>query len=137
MNAILGGKSIVRLVLAWTLVAMVPICQAQTTSLDKHARKIHKYLTRYSTGTLVNVELRDGSELTGALDTLAPASFTITDSDNNARETQLYSDVTKVSKGKEYIGEGSGRSHHFQHPWRAAFVGVFAAGAAATAYEVR
>ena len=138
MNAILGGRSIIRLVLAWILIAMVPACQAQSAaSLDKHARKIHKHLTHYETGALVNIELRDGSELTGALDRLAPASFTVTDSDTNAQVTQLYSDVAKVSKGKEYIGEGSGPAHHFLHPWMTAVVGVVAAGAAASAYEMR
>jgi hypothetical protein len=137
MQAIFGRKSIVRLVLVWTLVALVTACQAQSTvSLDKHARKVHKRLATYPAGTYLTVVLRDGSERIGALGTLAPASFTITDSDSNARETHSYNDVAKVSKGTEYIGEGSGRGHHIRL-WVPAVVGAVAAGAAATVLAIR
>jgi hypothetical protein len=138
MNMHFRGKSTVRLALAWTLLAMVPACQAQTANtapnLDKHARKIHKRLTRYQSGSYIEVVLRDGSDRDGALGTMSPASFTITDSESNVRETHFYSEVSKVSPSKEYIGAGSG--HHIRL-WVPVVVGVVAAGAAMTAIEVR
>jgi hypothetical protein len=86
----------------------------------------------------VNVVLRDGSDGSGALVALAPASFTVNDADSNAQETHYYSDVSRVSKGKEYIGEGSEPGHHIHvRLWVPVVVGVVAAGAALTAIEVR
>jgi hypothetical protein len=144
MKTIFGGRSLVRpglvrLALGWVLiglVAVVPACQAESTAnLDKHARKIHKHLARYAAGTYVNVELRDGTERAGLLGTVAPASFTLTDSDSNAQEVHAYSDVARVSESREYIGEGSGPRHHLR-VW-VPVVGVLAAGAAVTAFAVR
>jgi hypothetical protein len=143
MKAIIGRKSIVPLALVWTLIAIATVCQAQSTggaapNLDKHARKIHKRLTHYSPGTYVSVVLRDGSDGSGALVALAPSSFTVNDADSNARETHYYSDVSSVSRGKEYIGEGSEPGHHIHiRLWVPVVVGVVAAGAAVTAVEVR
>jgi hypothetical protein len=146
MKTMLGGRSMVRLALAWVLIGLiapvgligvVPACQAQgTANLDKHARKIHKRLSRYAAGTYVNVELRDGTERAGLLGTVTPASFTLTDSDSNAQEAHAYDDVARVSKSREYIGEGSESGHHMR-AWVPVVVGVVAAGAVATAFEVR
>ena len=143
MKAIFGRKSIVSLALVWTLIAIVTVCQAQSNdgaapNLDKHARKIHKRLTHYPPGTFVNVVLRDGSDGSGALVALAPSSFTVNDMDSNARETHAYGDVSRVSRGKEYIGEGSEPGHHIHiRLWVPVVVGAVAAGAALTAVEVR
>jgi hypothetical protein len=149
MKTIFSGKSmvrpglvrlgLVRLALGWTLIGLVgvaPACQAQgADNLDKHARKIHKRLSHYSAGTYVNVELRDGTERAGLLGAMAPASFTLTDSDSNAQEVHAYNDVARVSTSREYIGEGSGPRHHLR-VW-VPVMGVLAAGAAMTAFEVR
>ena len=135
MRTLFGGRSTVKLALGWILLAMVPAAQAQTApNLGKHERKIHKRMERYSAGTYVNVELRNGTERAGLLGTVAPASFTLTDSDSNAQETHGYSEVARVTKSREYIGEGS--EHHFRR-WVPVVVGVVAAGAVATAFEVR
>jgi hypothetical protein len=135
MQTVFGGRSVVRLALAWTLLAMVPAAQAQSgVNLNKHERRIHKRLLHYAQGTYVSVELRDGTERAGLLGVVAPASFTLTDSDSNAEETHTYSQVARVTKSREYIGEGS--AHHFR-PWVPVVVGVVAAGAVATAFEVR
>jgi hypothetical protein len=144
MKTILSGRSLVRpglvrLAMGWVLIGLigaVPACQAQASAnLDKHARKIHKHLSRYAAGTYVNVELRDGTERAGLLGTMAPASFTLTNSDSNAQETHAYNDVARVSTSREYIGEGLGPRHHLR-VW-VPVVGVLAAGAAVTAFEVR
>jgi hypothetical protein len=144
MKTISSGRSTVRLALAWVLMGLVgvmPACQAQNTAnpgsanLDKHARKIHRHLSRYAAGTYVNVELRDGTERAGLMGAMAPASFTLTDSDSNAQETHAYSDVARVGKSRDYIGEGLGPRHHLR-VW-VPVVGVLAAGAAVTAFEVR
>jgi hypothetical protein len=137
MKAVFSGKSIVRLALAWTLIAAVPACQAQSTpNLDKHARKIHKRLTRYPSGAYLSVAFRDGTESAGSLGVLTETSFTFTNADNNASETHPYGDVARVERGKEYIGEGSEPRHHIRL-WIPVVVGVVAAGAAMTALEVR
>ena len=73
-------------------------------------------------------------ERAGLLGTVAPASFTLTDSDSNAQEVHAYSEVGHVSRSREYIGEGS--VHHFFRPWVPVAVGVLAAGAAVTAFEL-
>jgi hypothetical protein len=136
MKTLFGGRSVVRLALGWTLLAMVPACQAQSAvNLDKHERKIHKRLERYTAGTYVNVEMRAGSDRAGLLGTVAPASFTLTDSDSNAQETHAYSEVAHVSRSQEYIGEGS--VHHFFRPWVPVVLGVVAAGAAVSAFALR
>jgi hypothetical protein len=93
-------------------------------------------MERFAAGAYVNVELRDGTERAGQLGEVAPAAFTLTDSDTNAMETHAYSEVVRVSESKEYIGEGSGSGHHFR-PWVPIVAGMLAAGAAATALAVR
>ncbi|HTW61736.1 MAG TPA: hypothetical protein VMD55_07990 [Terracidiphilus sp.] len=137
MQIFFGGRSIIRLALVLTLLAMVPAAQAQSgANLNKHERKIHKRLLHYAQGTYVKVELRDGTERDGLLGAVAPASFILTDSDSNAEETHAYNDVARVSRSREYIGEGSESGHHFR-PWVPVVVGAVAAGAVVTAFEVR
>ncbi|HEY1649092.1 MAG TPA: hypothetical protein VGF96_14015 [Terracidiphilus sp.] len=137
MKAVFGGKSIVRIVLAWALIGIIPVCQAQFGSgLDKHARKIHKKLVKYPSGTYLSVAFRDGTQSAGALGALTETSFTFTNADNNASEMHSYNEVARVQRGKEYIGEGSGPGHHIRL-WVPVVLGVVAAGAAVTALEVR
>jgi hypothetical protein len=136
MTAALCRKSIVRMMLAWALIGLIPICQAESAfSFEKHARKIHKQLTSYPSGTYVSIAFRDGTESAGALGTLTETSFTFMNADNNASETHSYGEVVKVRQGKEYIGEGSEHHIHFR-PWVPVLSAV-AAGAAATAFAVR
>ena len=136
MKAVLRRKSIVRFALAWVLIGLIPICQAESAfSFEKHARKIHKQLSRYPSGTYVSLAFRDGTESAGALGTLTDSSFTLMNADNNASETHSYGEVVKVRQGKEYIGEGSEHHIHFR-PWVPVLSAV-AAGAAATAFAIR
>ncbi len=138
MQSILSNRYIVHLALAATLITAMPACQAQSNpapSLDKHSRKIHHRLVKYLSGTYVNVVLRDGSQTSGVLSTIRPASFTITNTDYNIPETHDYADVASVQKGREYIGAGSGARHIHWIRW--GIVGTAAAGAAVTAFALR
>jgi len=138
MQSILSWKSVVHCALALAIIAAASACQAQSNApnLDKHARRIHKTLATYSSGTYVDVVLRDGSQSAGSLGAVNAASFTITNADSNVPETHGYADVYRVEKGREYIGAGSGPDHHI-HWIRWSAVGVAAAGAAVTAFAVR
>jgi len=137
MHSLFRGKSILHLAMAWILIVLVPAALAQSTSnLDRHARKIHKALAKYSSGSYVHLVFRDHSESSGALGALAPASFTITNTDSNAVETHSYSNVAHVTRERDYIGEGSESGRHFRL-WVPITVAVLALGAAATAVEVR
>jgi hypothetical protein len=138
MKFFFSGRSIARLALAWTLIGTVPACLAQTTpNLDKHARKIHKKLAKYKTGSYIHIVLRDDTARNGALGPLTDTSFTVTNSENNTAEVHPYSDVARVTRGKEYIGQGSTPAVIADHPIRLAVIGVLVAGAIVAAVEVR
>ena len=118
MNFFFGGKWFFRVVSVALVVLMglLPACQARaSTTLDKHARKIQRKLSRYPAGAHLRLVMRDHSDQYGSLGTLSDASFSFTDSDANKTETHLYSEVAGVEKGKEYIGEGAGSGHHIRH----------------------
>jgi hypothetical protein len=115
MRSILNRRSTISLSVALVSLAMLPVCQAESASpsLDKHARKIEKKLSKYGVGTYVHVNFRDSSETMGSLGVLSNGNFQITDADNNKMQTYAYDDVSEVHKAKEFIGEGSeGRHHH-------------------------
>ena len=132
MNTGLDRKSFSCLAIALTLIAMTPAALAAGSpnpSLDKHARKIEKKLSRYQPGSYVQIELRDSSERLGALNALSGSTFEIANADNNKIETYAYDDVAEVRKGKEYIGEGS-ESHHHARLLLPVVISAAAAGAA-------
>jgi len=113
MKSIFGGKSALCLVAALALVVCVPVCHAKSgTKADKQAQKIQKKLSKYKTGTLLHLEFTNNTECTGTVNTLSDTSFSFNNSENNAKETHQYSEVTSVEKGKEYIGAGSAPKHH-------------------------
>jgi hypothetical protein len=113
MRAFFGGKSALCLAAALVLVGCLPLCQAKSGSkVDKHAQKIEKKLSKYKTGTLLHLAFSNNTECTGTVNTLSDTSFTFNNSDTNAKETHLYSEVSSVEKGKEYIGAGSAPKHH-------------------------
>jgi hypothetical protein len=104
--------SLLCLVAAFTLCAAVPLVQAQTNpTLDRHARKMEKKLSKYRIGSYVQVERRDSSETIGALGEMSGSTFQLVNADTNRTETLAYDDITQVRAGKEYIGEGSEHSH--------------------------
>jgi archaellum component FlaF (FlaF/FlaG flagellin family) len=106
-------KSALCLAAALVLVGCVPLCQAKSGSkVDKHAQKIEKKLSKYKTGTLVHLAFSNNTECTGTVNTLSDTSFTFNNSETNMKETHLYSEVSTVEKGKEYIGAGSAPKHH-------------------------
>lgn len=147
MNSLCGGKSLVRTLtlisaLLVTTIAVAPICLAESGSssssanLDKHARKIHRELTRFNPGNYIRLRLTDGSERTVALDSVDDTSLTGTNAESNNRETHTYDEIARVTREKDYVGEGSeGHVHHIRL-W-VPIVGVLAAGAVTTALMVR
>ncbi len=88
-----------------------------TKKLEKQARKIEAKLAKYPKGAFLEFHFRDGSESTGSLGALSEHTFSFTNSDTNGKETHNYSDVTKVKKGKTYIGTGSERHNRVHLPW--------------------
>ena len=129
-------KSMVSVAITWSLIAFVPACQAQSVvPLDKHARKVEKRLVKFRPGAFLDFEFRDGSQTYGALGPLSDVSFQFINSDSNKTETHLYADVARVSKAKEYIGQGSGPKHHIRL-LVPVLVGACVAAGGIAAYEV-
>lgn len=129
-------KPIVAIAIAACLIAFVPACGAESAApLDKHARKIAKHLAKFRPGAFLDFEFRDGSQTYGALGALTETSFQYTDSDNNKAETRLYADVARVSKAREYIGEGSAPRHHVRL-LVPVLIGAGVAAGGIAAYEV-
>lgn len=113
MRVRFGGKAALCVTTALVLIAFVPPCQARTdTKVDKRAQKIEKKLSKFKTGTLVHLEFNNNTECSGTVNTLSDTSFTFNNTETNAKETHLYSDVSRVEKGKEYIGQGSAPKRH-------------------------
>ncbi|MGC1461558.1 MAG: hypothetical protein WA802_05110 [Terracidiphilus sp.] len=113
MRKYFGGKSTLSIAAVLVSVGCMFVCQAQSGSkADKHGQKIEKKLSKYKTGTLLHLEFNNSPECNGTLNTLSDKSFILNNSDTNAKETHLYSDVSRVEKGKEYIGAGSAPKHH-------------------------
>ena len=150
MISLFGGKSLrhsrkfptlIATVLL-TLIAVAPCCAASDNSdpganLDKHSRKIRRELTHFKTGSYVHIVFRDGSERTGALESVDDGAFTVTNAETNARETHDYAGIERVKHQKDYIGEGSENHVHHVPLWVPVTVGALAAGAAVTAVELR
>ena len=125
------------------LIAAAPVSRAESgssnsgVSLDKHARKVHREIEHFRTGSYIHLTLADGSERTIALVSFDDSSFTGTNAESNNRETHTYDEIAHVTREKDYIGEGSeGHVRHIRL-WVPIAVGVLAAGAAFTAAEVR
>ena len=114
----LARKSAVCLALIFAFNLTVPAGHAVSAKkLEKQARKIEAKLAKYPKGTFLEFQFRDGSKSTGSLGTLSEHTFSFTNSDTNGKETHNYSDVTKVKKGKTYIGTGSERHHRVHLPF--------------------
>jgi len=125
------------------LLAAAPVCRAESAGsssnagLDKHARKIHHELSRFPTGSYIHLTMNDGSERTVALVSLEDESFTSSNAETNNRETHEYADIHRVTREKDYIGEGSeGHVRHIRL-WVPITAAVIAAGAAFAAAGVR
>ena len=117
------------------LVAAAPAARAQSSSrLDKHSRKIEKQLAKFQASSFLEFDFRDRTANFGKLGQLSEATFQYTDSDNNKVVTRSYDDLERVSKAKEFIGEGS-RRHHFRR-WVPVTVAAVVAGGGAAAYEM-
>ena len=138
MNRILRflrSNSLLLVAIAFLLIALTPASRAESSEKsEKHARKIEKRLTKYRTGTLLQVDFRDNSEALGSLRDVSDATFQVTNAESNKVQTFNYADVTRVKKTKEYIGAGSGPERHFHH-WVPVFIVAAAASGGVAAYE--
>jgi len=124
VKAILGGRLMAGLALGLALSAFAPVCAAQPAvhpdksaqkaeqKQDKHARKIAKQLAKFKPESFLQLSLRDNSDHFGTLGTLSETSFTFNNTESNASETHLYSDVSEVKKSKRFVDEGAGHHHH-------------------------
>lgn len=107
-----GNTSMLCLAFAGALFACTPAQAAPSPKgIEKQAHKIEIRLAKYPKGAFLHLFFRDGTDSNGKLGNLSNNSFSFTNSDSNADETHSYADVTKVEKGKEYIGEGPGHKH--------------------------
>jgi len=113
MKSPFRGRSMVCLALACTFMASAPVVHADSSArIARRADKIHKKLTKYKPGTYLEFKFRDRTDTSGNLGALDANTFTFTNSESNAKETHPYADVSKVEKGKTYIGEGTAPRHH-------------------------
>lgn len=133
MKAVLG-KSIACVILSCLLIGSVPASPAQSgVHLDKHARKVHRKLAKYRSGSYLHLVMSDETNNYGALGALSEASFTFTNADSNATATYSYGDIDEVKTDKERIGEGTEPRRHIRH-LVPILIGVAAAGAAGGIY---
>jgi hypothetical protein len=133
MKTLFRSRTIAHLALAWALIALLPMCLAQNShTLDKHARKVYKTLSRYPTNTYLHLQMRDGTDLFGTLGTMKGASFGFVDSDNNATETIAYDSVDRVRHDAQTVSEGD-YPHPHRHLLPALLIGAVA-GAGAAVY---
>ena len=147
MISIFERKPVCRAAMVFILAAVTamaaPLCLAESnnaaspTNLDKHARKVYHELARFPAGSYVRLTLTDGSERTVEVVSLDETSFVATNAETNNRETHSYSEIDRVRREKDYIGEGSETHVHRVRLWVPIALGVLAAGAAFTAAEVR
>lgn len=143
MNPLFSSRTIARLARAWALIALLPIVlaplflapmmQAQDSqTLNKHARKVYKTLSKYDAGAFLHLEMQNGSDLYGRLGTLEGASFRFVDSDNNATETIAYDNVDRVRHNAQTVSERDYPRPH-RHLLPLLLIGA-AAGAGAAVY---
>jgi hypothetical protein len=111
-------KFAVCLALAVAFGSAAPASHAVSTkSIEKQARKIESRLAKYPKGAFLHFKFRDGSEGTGKLRDLHEKSFSFTNTESNLDETHNYGDVTKIEKGKTYIGKDSEPHHRLHMPF--------------------
>jgi hypothetical protein len=114
----LARRLAVCLALAMAFNLSTPMSHAVSAkSLEKQARKIEAKLAKFPKGALIHLYFRGGGDSTGKLRKLSDNSFSFTSSDSNTDESYNYSDVTRVEKGKEYIGKDSESHHRFHLPF--------------------
>lgn len=107
------GNSAAYLSIAFVLITAAPVSHALLSkSQERQAHKMHSRLAKYPAGSFLHLSFRDGTQSNGKLGALTDTGFSFTNADSNANETHAYSDVTKIQKSKEYIGEGTAPHHH-------------------------
>ena len=94
MKAFLGSRSVFRFLVAALLSVLVPACQAQQSSphLDRHARKIQRFLTACPAGSHVRLTLRNQKDEFGYLGDLSAQAFELLDPATRPSGAYLRSD---------------------------------------------
>ena len=107
------GNTAACLAIVFVLITATPVSHALLSkSEEKEAHKMHSKLAKYPAGSFLHLSFRDGSQSNGKVGALTDTGFSFTNADSNANETHAYSDVTKIQKVKQYIGEGTAPHHH-------------------------
>lgn len=133
MNSHFRTRTITLLAVALAWTAFLPMCQAQNPhSLDKHARKVVKTLSKYDKGAYLHLEMRDGSDLYGTLGSMQDATFQFVSSDNNATQTVAYENVDRVRHDAQSVSDRDYPRPH-RHMLPLLLIGA-AAGASAAVY---
>jgi hypothetical protein len=78
----------------------------------KHAKKIHKTLAKYPSGSFLHLFLRDHTDKFGHLGTLSSTSFEFTDANTAVMTSISYDDVDHVTPGSSVQAKLGGRPHH-------------------------
>lgn len=133
MKTLFRSRTIARLALAWTLIAVLPMLQAQAPrTLSKHARKVYKTLSKYQSDSYLHLEMRDGSDIYGTLGPMSASTFQFVDSDSNATRTIAYANVDRVRRDAQTVSERDYPRPH-RHLFPILLIGA-AAGAGAAVY---
>ncbi len=115
MNRRSDHRATIRLIVSWILIALLPVCQAQAQPhLSKHAKKIHKVLSEYPSGTFLHLFLRDHTDMFGNLGILSATSFEFTNANTAVTTSISYDDVDRLTPGAPSVEAGT-RGSRRQH----------------------
>lgn len=124
------SSSILRFLTALTLLILVPMSSAQTSSphLDRHASKIQKVLADCPPGSHLHLTLEDQTDDFGDLGRLSDASFELLNPRASVPRVIRYDQVNRVDcEGR--VTTASGIQHHHRTVGFLLIVGI-AAGVA-------
>lgn len=142
MNWRIHHRTMLRFVVSCLLIVLLPAWQAEAQQrgvhLGRHAKKMHRTLAEYPSGSFLHLALRDHTEKFGSLGTLSSASFEFTDANTAATASISYDDVDHVNLGSSSAVAGmGGRPHHRGSVGFLVIIGVAAAVAVAVIVAAR
>jgi len=98
MKRLFAVHSAIRCLVTCALLVFVPICQAQQSPahLDRHARKIQKFLAACPPGSHVHLTLHNQTDQFGYLGNLSTQSFELLDPSTQAPQVLTYDQIDRV-----------------------------------------